>query len=160
MSDSTFNSRLDQRKLETYARTLLEAARSEHRVYENLVPLKAEAGASPEVLSLIGSMASAGDLDKLPEVFELYREMIDGDRGVVGVHMTTAIPLDDELREIVKSKCEADLEAQVFLIEHVDPTTIGGIVISARDQRRDASVRMQLETARKIMTQTKRNTEV
>ncbi|MDO4596348.1 MAG: F0F1 ATP synthase subunit delta [Coriobacteriaceae bacterium] len=154
------SNRLEDRKLETYARTLLEAAKSEDRVYENLEPLQAEASASPEVLSVLSAMAEHGDLDKLPQVLEMYREMIDGEKEVVGVHVTTAIPLDDELRDLIKRKCEADLESEVFLIEHVDPSIIGGIVLSARGQRRDASVRMQLETARKVMTQTVKKTEV
>ena len=153
-------SRVESRKLETYARTLLEAARSEDRIYENLVPLKADADASPEVLSVLSAMAGNGDLDKLPEVLDLYRDMIDGEKEIVGVHVTTAIPLDDELRELIKSKCEADLEEDVFLIEHVDPSIIGGIILSARGQRRDASVRMQLESAQKVMTQTMKKTEV
>ena len=153
-------SRVESRKLETYARTLLEAARSEDRIYENLVPLKADADASPEVLSVLSAMAGNGDLDKLPEVLDLYRDMIDGEKEIVGVHVTTAIPLDDELRELIKSKCEADLEEDVFLIEHVDPSIIGGIILSARGQRRDASVRMQLESAKKVMNQTMKKTEV
>ena len=48
----------------------------------------------------------------------------------------------------------------MFLIEHVDPSIIGGIILSARGQRRDASVRMQLESAKKVMTQTMKKTEV
>ena len=160
MSDSNGASRTEQRKLETYARTLLEAARSEDRVYEDLIPLKAEADASPEVLSVMSAMANNGDLDHLTDVLELYRVMIEGERDIIGVHVTTAIPLDDELRELIKNKCESDLESRVFLIEHVDPSIIGGIVIAAGDQRRDASVRMQLESARKVMTRSNRNTEV
>ena len=154
------NARLETRKLETYARTLLEAGKAEDRVYENLEPLAAEAAASPEVLSVLASMSEHGDLDKLPQVVELYRSMMESENEVVGVHVTTAIPLDDELRELITNKCESDLESKVFLIEHVDPTIIGGIVLSARGQRRDASVRTQLETARKVMTQSLKNTEV
>ncbi|MBE6468872.1 MAG: F0F1 ATP synthase subunit delta [Coriobacteriaceae bacterium] len=160
MSDSNSPSRIERRKLETYARTLLDAARSEDRVYEDLVPLRAQADASPEVLSVMSAMANAGDLDHLPEVLELYREMVDGDRDIIGVHVTTAIPLDDELRDLIKNKCESDLESKVFLIEHVDPSIIGGVVLATSDHRRDASVRMQLESARKIMTRSKQNTEV
>ncbi|MDY2778127.1 MAG: F0F1 ATP synthase subunit delta [Collinsella sp.] len=154
------NDRLINRKLETYARTLFEAAKAEDRVYEDLEPLQAEATASPEVLSVISTMGSNGDLDLIPQVLEMYRDMIDGEKEVVGVHVTTAIPLDDELRALIKGKCEADLENEVFLIEHVDPSIIGGIVLSVRGQRRDASVRMQLETARKVMTQNVKRTEV
>lgn len=160
MPKSEPGGRLESRKLETYARTLLEAAKTEDRVYENLPVLKAEASASPEVLSVLTTMAEHGDLDKLPQVLDLYRDMIDGDREVVGVHVTTAVPLDDELRKLITNKCEADLECGVFLIEHVDPTIIGGIILSARGRRRDASVRHQLEQARKVMTQNVKKLEV
>ncbi|MBY4797588.1 F0F1 ATP synthase subunit delta [Collinsella sp. AGMB00827] len=160
MSERKQDSRIEQRKLETYARTLLEAAQSEDRVYEDMVPLKAEADASPEVLSVLSSMATGGDLDKLPEVLDMYRDMVDGEKELVGVHVTTAIPLDDELRSLIKNKCEADLEEEVFLIEHVDPSIIGGIILSARGERRDASVRMQLESARRVMTQGSGKSEV
>ena len=39
--------RIESRRLETYARTLLEASRTEGHVYENLAPLVAQAEASP-----------------------------------------------------------------------------------------------------------------
>ena len=152
--------RLAKRKLETYARTLLEAAKTEDRVHENLPILKAEADASPEVLSVLSQMAANGDLDKLPEVLELYSDMVDGDQQTVGVHVTTAVPLDAELRALITQKCELDLGCNVFLIEHVDPSIIGGLVLSARGKRRDASVRHQLEQARKVMTQNVKKSEV
>lgn len=152
--------RIESRRLETYARTLLEASRTEDHVYENLAPLVAQAEASPEVLAMLATMAEQGDLEHLPEVLDLYRGMVDEEKEVVGVHVTTAVPLDDALRDMIKQKCESDLEARVFLIEHVDPTIIGGIILSARGQRRDASVRMQLETARKVMTHNVKKTEV
>ena len=152
--------RMEKRKLETYARTLLEAAKSEDRVYENLEPLRAEANSSPELLSVLSQMAANGDLEKLPDVLDLYNDMVEGDQETVGVQVTTAVPLDAELRMLITQKCEADLGCNVFLIERVDPTIIGGIVLSARGRRRDASVRHQLEQARKVMTQSVKNSEV
>ena len=132
MADKQISERLEKRKLETYARTLLEAAKTENRVYENLVPLKAEAEASPEVLSVLSQMAAHGDLDKL----------------------------DNELRALVTQKCELDLGCNVFLIERVDPSIIGGLILSVNGRRRDASVRHQLEQARKVMTHAVENSEV
>ncbi|HJG31509.1 F0F1 ATP synthase subunit delta [Collinsella tanakaei] len=152
--------RIESRRLETYARTLLEASKAEDHVYENLAPLIAQSEASPEVLAVLAKMSEQGDLDRLPEVLDLYRSMVNEEQDVVGVHVTTAIPLDDELRDLITQKCESDLESRVFLIEHVDPTIIGGIILSARGQRRDASVRTQLENARKIMTQNSNMREV
>ena len=160
MSSNPASDRLEKRKLETYARTLLEAAKTEDRVHENIPVLKAEADASPEVLSVLSQMAANGDLDKLPDVLELYSDMVDGDQKTVGVHVTTAVPLDAELRMLITQKCESDLGCNVFLIEHVDPSIIGGIVLSARGKRRDVSVRHQLEQARKVMTQNVKKSEV
>ena len=158
MVDKDISERFEKRKLETYARTLLEAAKNEDRVYENLAPL--EADASPEVLSVLSQMAVNGDLDKLADVLDLYSEMADGDQQTVGVTVTTAVPLDNELRALITQKCELDLGCNVFLIERVDPSIIGGLIISAQGRRRDASVRHQLEQARKVMTQSVKNSEV
>ena len=160
MVDKDISERFEKRKLETYARTLLEAAKNEDRVYENLAPLKAEADASPEVLSVLSQMAVNGDLDKLADVLDLYSEMADGDQQTVGVTVTTAVPLDNELRALITQKCELDLGCNGFLIERVDPSIIGGLIISAQGRRRDASVRHQLEQARKVMTQSVKNSEV
>ena len=160
MVDKDISERFEKRKLETYARTLLEAAKNEDRVYENLAPLKAEADASPEVLSVLSQMAVNGDLDKLADVLDLYSEMADGDQQTVGVTVTTAVPLDNELRALITQKCELDLGCNVFLIERVYPSIIGGLIISAQGRRRDASVRHQLEQARKVMTQSVKNSEV
>lgn len=154
MANQQIGDRFEKRKLETYARTLLEAAKTEDRVYENIEPLKADANASPEVLSVLSQMAAQGDLDKLSDVLDLYREMADGDEHTLGITVTTAVPLNHELRALITQKCEMDLNRNVFLIERVDPSIIGGIVLSINGHRYDASVRHQLEQARKVMTQT------
>lgn len=154
MANQQIGDRFERRKLETYARTLLEAAKTEDRVYENIEPLKADASASPEVLSVLSQMAAHGDLDKLSDVLDLYREMADGDEHTLGITVTTAVPLNHELRALITQKCELDLNRNVFLIERVDPSIIGGIVLSVNGHRYDASVRHQLEQARKVMTQT------
>ena len=150
MPNPSISDRFEKRKLETYARTLLEAAKSENRVLENIEPLKADANASPEVLSVLSQMAANGDLDKLGAVLDLYSEMAEGDEATV----------DNELRMLVTQKCELDLGRNVFLIEHVDPSITGGIILSVNGHRRDASVRHQLEQAYKVMTQPGMNSEV
>ena len=68
--------------------------------------------------------------------------------------VTTAVPLDDDLRQAITERYQRELGREVFLIEHVDPSIIGGIVIEARGQRRDVSVRTQLRAARSALTAT------
>ncbi|MDM8300967.1 F0F1 ATP synthase subunit delta [Collinsella tanakaei] len=144
-------SRRENRVLETYARALLEAAKAEGRVFTDLDALGALSQASPEILAVVKTMVERDQLDLLPQVAEAYRAMTEDDEDVVGVTVTTAVELDDELRAQIVAMCEEQLGSRVSLIERVDPSIIGGIVLEARGQRRDISVKTQLRAARKTL---------
>ena len=148
------NSRMENRVLETYARTLLEAAKAEGHVFRDLHELEVIANASPEVLAVLGTVFELGQPDLLPQIASTYRMVAATDADVVGVTVTTAIPLDDELRRTITEKCEADLKRKVFLIEKVDPSVIGGLILEARGQRRDVTVKTQLRAAREALGST------
>lgn len=147
-------SRRENRVVETYARSLMESAKADGRVFDDLKNLEVLAQASPELLAALSCMVTRGQLDMLPQVAEAFRAMADEDKDVVGVTVTTAIPLDDELRAKIRTRLEQDLDREVFLIEQVDPTIIGGLVLEARGQRRDVSVKTQLRAARKTLVET------
>lgn len=148
------NSRMENRVLETYARTLLEAAKAEGHVFRDLHELEVIANASPEVLAVLSTVFERGQLDLLPQIASAYRMVTATDEDVVGVTVTTAVPLDDELRRTITEKCEADLKRKVFLIEKVDPSIIGGLILEARGQRRDVTVKTQLRAAREALGST------
>ena len=134
--------------LETYARSLLEAGKTEGRVFQDLKHLEALASMTPELLEVLKALVERDQLDLLPRIAELYRTMTEEDDDIVGLTVTTAVPLDDELRAQIKERFEKDFGKKVFLIENVDPSIIGGIVFEARGQRRDISVKTQLRAAR------------
>ena len=144
-------SRRESRILDTYARSLLEAAKTEVRVFQDLHELEVLATASPEVLAVITAMVERGQLDMLPKVAESYRAMTEDDEDIVGVTVTTAVELDDSLRAQITERCEREFNCKVSLIERVDPSIIGGIVLEARGQRRDISVKTQLRAARQTL---------
>ena len=72
----------------------------------------------------------------------------------VMVTVTTSVPMDDDLRAKVKAKAEKDLESPVYLVERVDPSILGGIILEQRGKRYDASVRAQLSNIRKSLSGT------
>ena len=146
------NSRMQDRVLETYARSLMEAAKAEDRVFRDLNELETISNVAPEIFAVLMSLFERGQLDLLPQIVATFKEMTDED--VVGVTVTTAVPLDDELRRTITEKCEGDLGRKVFLIEKVDPSIIGGLVLEARGQRRDISVKTQLRAAREALVST------
>jgi F-type H+-transporting ATPase subunit delta len=140
-------------KARTYARTLLEVAKVEGREGKELEDLRSVEKLTPEIQSLLATMASREDSDLLPRAISAYKEMLDKEGDTVAVEVTTAVPLDDDLRSQVRAKLEKSLGKGVFLIERVDPEIIGGIIVSAHGNRRDASVRAQLNHAREVLTQ-------
>ncbi len=144
-------SRFESKVIETYARSLMEAAKAEGHVAEDLCQMQVLGSASPEVLAVLSSMIERGQLDILPKVAAAFKDVSEEDEDVVGVTVTTAVELDDELRASLQTKCEKDYGCKVFLIEKVDPTIIGGIVIEARGNRRDISVKTQLRAAREAL---------
>ena len=144
--------RAEAEKVEAYTRALMEAARSEGRANADLVQWQHARKFSPEVLETLAAMQREDDLDLVSQVAKQYKEYLDAEDKTVSVTVTTAGPLDDDLREKVRAKAEADLKAPVYLVERVDPSIIGGIMLEARGKRYDASVRAQLANIRKTLS--------
>lgn len=144
--------RAEAEKVEAYTRALMEAARSEGRANADLVEWQHARKFSPEVLETLAAMQREDDLDLVSQVAKQYKEYLDAEDKTVSVTVTTAVPLDDGLREKVRAKAEADLKAPVYLVERVDPSIIGGIMLEARGKRYDASVRAQLANIRKTLS--------
>ena len=144
--------RAEAEKVEAYTRALMEAARSEGRANADLVQWQHARKFSPEVLETLAAMQREDDLDLVSQVAKQYKEYLDAEDKTVSVTVTTAVPLDDDLREKVRAKAEADLKAPVYLVERVDPSIIGGIMLEARVKPYDASVRAQLANIRKTLS--------
>ncbi|MGI6754733.1 MAG: F0F1 ATP synthase subunit delta [Atopobiaceae bacterium] len=144
--------RIEQKKVEAYTRALLEAAKSEGRAARDLEQVKHVLKFSPEVLETITAMQDEDDFDLLDKVYSEYKDLVDKSDDTVSVDVTTAVPMDDELRERVRAKCRAEFDAPVYLVEHVEPSILGGIILEARGHRRDASIKAQLINIRKTLS--------
>lgn len=141
-------SRIKEQKVETYARTLLEAAKTEGREQADLRLMDHLRKMNPEVAELLKVILERGDEKLLASIAKRYAELFDEETDIVAVDVTCAIELHDELRASIAASLQKIYGKQVYLVEHVDPSIMGGIVFSARGKRVDASVRTQLETAR------------
>ena len=144
--------RIEQKKVEAYTRALLEVAKSEGRAARDLEQVKHVLKFSPEVLETITAMQGEDDFDLLDKVYSEYKGLLDKSDDTVSVDVTTAVPMDDEMRERVREKCRKDFDAPVYLVEHVDPSILGGIILEAKGHRRDASVKAQLINVRKKLS--------
>ena len=100
-----------------------------------------------EVLAV---MAERGQADLLPRVFDAYRDKL----GICVVDVTTAVPLDDGLRQLITEKAEADLGRRAVLRERIDASILGGIIMDVDGNYIDASMISQLNRARNVLKDT------
>ena len=106
---------------------------------------------NPAFTEVLAVMAERGDFALLSRVWESYGEQVERKLNVTVVDVTTVVPLDDHLREVITKKSEADLGTKVVLRESIDKSLIGGILMSANGKRIDASMTSQLEAARNVL---------
>ena len=65
--------------------------------------------------------------------------------------MDTAVELDDNLRDLIKKKAESELGKKAVLNERVDKSLLGGVILSTKDERLDASLLTQVEKTREAL---------
>lgn len=106
------------------------------------------ADCNPALCEVLAVMAENGDADLLSRVYHTYEDVVAEKLNLYVVDVTTVVPLDDELRKLIKEKTEADLGCKAVLNESIDKTILGGIIMSVNGMRIDASVISQLNKAR------------
>ncbi|MDR2035865.1 MAG: ATP synthase F1 subunit delta [Coriobacteriales bacterium] len=109
-------------------------------------------GYAPELLATFNVMVEREDLGVLSRARETFNTLAEEALNAIFIEVTTAVSLDDELRQQIISKYSAQLGCGVLLREYVDPDLIGGIVLMAHGKRIDASVTSQLESARHVLS--------
>lgn len=110
-------------------------------------------GFNPILVELLEVMASRQDAALFRRVCAQYEELIETKLNFNVVDVTTVVDLDDNLRTVITNKAESDLGRDVVLVEHIDPSIKGGIILSTRGRYVDASVRSQLDKARIVLKQ-------
>ncbi|MDR0513983.1 MAG: F0F1 ATP synthase subunit delta [Coriobacteriaceae bacterium] len=110
-------------------------------------------GVTPLLVEALAVMAQRGDFSLVSRVWASYTEQLEQRFDLNIVDVTTAVPLDDGLRQLISEKAAADLGTRVVLREHIDRSILGGIIMSARGRRIDASIRSHLEGARRTLKQ-------
>ena len=108
-------------------------------------------GMHPALVDVLLVMSERDDLELANRVYAAFDGLIEEKLGVVVVDVTTAVPLDDALRETISNKAAQDLGKKVVLRERVDKSILGGIIMSTHGRRMDASVRTQLSNARQVL---------
>ncbi len=97
---------------------------------------------SLQVLNRKGRLALVG------AVAETYRDEFQKRRGRIDVHVHTAVPLTAELRDRLRDAAAGFTGKDPELIEEVDESMIGGMVLRIGDQKLDGSVAYEIRKLR------------
>lgn len=103
------------------------------------------------LVELLSVMASRCDMNMLRQVYAKYEELTETKLNFNIVDVTTVVELDDNLRTVITEKAESDLGRDCVLVEHIDPSIQGGIIMKTGGRYVDASVRSQLDRARLVL---------
>ncbi|MEZ5081180.1 MAG: ATP synthase F1 subunit delta [Thermoleophilia bacterium] len=108
-------------------------------------------GATPIVKNFLQVLIDRGRISELPAIRQALEERVAAAAGRVDVHVITAIPLDDALRQRIVARIAEETGLTVDLTEDVDPDIVGGLVMRVGGVVLDSSVRNRLAELRRQM---------
>lgn len=94
-----------------------------------------------------------GRLGMFRAIAEAYRNAHETLRGRVEVHVTTAVPLSETLRASLVNTARAHTGKEPTLIEKVDQSLIGGLVVRIGDTKLDMSVARRIDRLGQMLSE-------
>jgi len=108
-------------------------------------------GVEPVLVNAVAVMAERGETGYLPRVTNQLEDRIADELNLIIVEVETVVELDDNLRDQIKKKIEAELGKKAILKERVNKDLVGGIILSTKDMRLDASLITRIEKTREAL---------
>ena len=89
-------------------------------------------------------LTEKGRESHLTQITNAYRTLYLADKNIVEAFVTTATPLDEELRNQFKQIVKKQTGKEVQLVEKLDAAIIGGYVLRVGDKQEDTSIKSKL----------------
>ena len=106
---------------------------------------RALGGMSPLARNLAQLLVTRGRLALLPQIAQVFGEMLDARNGVMRAQVVTAVPLSDEEQRAIADRLRTMTGAHDVRVQsRVDPALIGGLVVRVGDRLIDGSTRSRL----------------
>ncbi|KAL6444698.1 hypothetical protein ACFW04_002046 [Cataglyphis niger] len=102
---------------------------------------------NPATANLLTLLAENGRLPKINQIINLYKIIMSANRGEVVCEVITAKPLDADTKGKLESALKGFLKKgqTILLTTKIDPTIIGGMVVSIGDKYVDMSVASKIK---------------
>ncbi|MFY7812045.1 MAG: ATP synthase F1 subunit delta [Flavobacterium sp.] len=102
-------------------------------------------GFEKETQSLFKLLFTNKRFDILEAVAQKYQQHSDDLNHIISVEVTTAVALDENLKEKILSKAKEFTDKNIKLLAHIDASIIGGYILKIGDQQYNASVKNSLQ---------------
>ena len=96
---------------------------------------------STETSKFLNLLAVKGRESELPNIINSFVALYQAQKNIVQAEVSTAIAIDDTLRAKIKKQIGSE---NVELVEKIDPSLIGGMILRIGDQQVDTSIKKQL----------------
>tara|TARA_Y100001968_G_C19412320_1_gene747009 strand:+ start:489 stop:1019 length:531 start_codon:yes stop_codon:yes gene_type:complete len=83
----------------------------------------------------------------LLQIISNYKDLHFEEQEIILAEIVTASPISEEMRQIIKNKINP--KKQVQLVEKIDRSILGGVIINSGDLQYDASVRNKLNNIKR-----------
>ncbi len=103
---------------------------------------------------LLNLMLVLNDHDRagiVPLVFERFKKLYDAQLDRQDVHVVSAVALSDDQRAEIRTSISEFTGKEVLLVEEVDPSILGGLIVKVCDRQFDGSLRNKLSRLREFV---------
>lgn len=89
-------------------------------------------------------LTEKGRESHITQIADAYRTLYLADKNIVEAYVTTATPLDEELRNQFKGIVRKQTGKEVQLVEKVEAEIVGGYILRVGDNQEDTSIKSKL----------------
>jgi F-type H+-transporting ATPase subunit delta len=118
------------------------------RIWQQLL----EGNVQPLLLKFILLLVDKRRIDLLPAIGDEFQRLSDEQRQIVRAQVTTATPLPRDQADALRVNLRARTGKSVELVEAVDPSIVGGVVLRIGDRIIDGSIRTQLSNLKRQLS--------
>ncbi len=105
------------------------------------------------VVSLLCLLVERNRIRYLPEIAEAFNADYQNANNFAEMTVTTAVPLTEPLRDRLRAKLEEKSGKQVKLVEQVDASLLGGVMVRYGNIVQDNTVKTKLASLRQQLKQ-------
>ncbi|MCH7652417.1 MAG: ATP synthase F1 subunit delta [Chloroflexi bacterium] len=99
---------------------------------------------NPLALNMVSLLASRNSAGLIPDITEVYQELLDAHSGIERADVATAVDIDDDQQRRIADLLKSIVGKEVTITTRVEPELIGGFVARVGDRVIDGSTRTRL----------------